>query len=469
MGEASNSGKMAETKLSKLSAIGIGRKIGAGELDPVEVAGYFLERIASCPDQSVFVTITVDRALREAEASRRRQRNGSRLGILDGVPISFKDLIDIKDTVTTCGSPVFRDGPPARQDAPVVQHLSAAGMVCLGKTNLSEFAYSAIGMNPHFGTPLNPFSTSRARIPGGSSSGAAVSIARGLAPAAIGTDTSGSVRIPASFCGLVGHHTSAGRIDRARVATLSMSLDTVGSLAHRVEDCIVLDRLLRAQDAGIDDDDIADIAELSVIVPENYVCDDLDPDIARQFENALETLAAAGLQVERRRFGELDAFERTMARHGTLVTAEAYYILRDALDGPRGQLIGKNTASRLRNGARMSAYDLLAIQQSRKALCASVAAKLKPAKLLMMPTIPRSAPAIATLEASAERFAQVNLQTMRNTSLGNFFNLCSVTLPCGKDANGIPIGLLICGLAGSDSQLLGAALCIERELALVAD
>lgn len=456
---------MAGTNLSKLSAAGIGRKIGSGDLDPIEVAGYFLDRVSSCPDQSVFLTVTADRALREAEASRRRRRNGSRLGILDGVPISFKDLIDVEDTVTTCGSLLFRDDPPAREDAPVVRRLCAAGMVCLGKTNLSEFAYSAIGMNPHFGTPLNPFCKGPPRIPGGSSSGAAVSVARGLAPAAIGTDTSGSVRIPASLCGLVGHHTSPGRIDRARVATLSMSLDTVGSLAHCVEDCILLDRVLRGEDAGAGIGEPVHIAKLSAIVPENYACDDLDPDIARHFETALEILAAAGLQVERGPIDELDAFARTRARHGTLVTAEAYYIFRDRLDDPR---IGENTATRLRNGEKMSAYDLLAIQQTREALSISMAARLRPGKLLMMPTVPHGAPTIASLEENGERFAEVNLRTMKNTSLGNFFGLCGVTLPCGQDANGIPVGLLMCGPPGGDEGLLRAALAIERTLASVA-
>ena len=233
--------------ISQLSALQIGRQIAAGAFDSVEVTEHFLDAIQACQDQSIFIEVTAKRAQNEAQASRRRYAENAPLGPLDGVPVAWKDLIDVQDVVTTAGSALYWDNPPAKQDAPIVRHLSAAGMICLGKTNLSEFAFSGLGINHRFGTPVNPNGFGLPRIPGGSSSGSAVAVARRLAPLSVATDTSGSVRVPAALCGLVGHHTSPGRIDRRGVSLLSMSLDTVGSITRSVEDCILLDQALRGQ------------------------------------------------------------------------------------------------------------------------------------------------------------------------------------------------------------------------------
>ncbi len=233
--------------LEKQSAAEIGRLIAKGGLDPVEVAEFFLGRIERDRDNPSFILVTRKRALEEAEASRKRHREGRAAGPLDGVPIAWKDLVDMAGERTTAGSALYAESPPKEKDAPIVTNLAAAGMVALGKTNLSEFAFSALGLNPHFGTPRNPRDPATPRVAGGSSSGAAVAVAGGLAPCAIGSDTGGSIRAPASFCGIVGFKTSEGRIDKQGVFPLSRTLDTIGPLAHTVEDCVLIDMALRGQ------------------------------------------------------------------------------------------------------------------------------------------------------------------------------------------------------------------------------
>ena len=233
--------------LEKKSAAEIGRLIAKGNLDPVEVAEFFLDRIERDRENPSFILVTRKRALEEAEASRKRHREGRAAGPLDGVPIAWKDLVDMAGERTTAGSALYAGSPPKEKDAPIVANLAAAGMVALGKTNLSEFAFSALGLNPHFGTPRNPRDPATPRIAGGSSSGAAVAVAGGLAPCAIGSDTGGSIRAPASFCGIVGFKTSEGRIDKQGVFPLSRTLDTIGPMAHNVEDCVLIDIALRGQ------------------------------------------------------------------------------------------------------------------------------------------------------------------------------------------------------------------------------
>src|ERR1700722_6329882 len=206
--------------LEKQSAADIGRLIARGRLDPVKVAEFFLDRIERDRENPSFILVTRERALKEGGASRTRHREGRAAGPLDGVPIAWKDLVDMAGERTTAGSELHAESPPQESDAPTVANLAVAGIVALGKTNLSEFAFSALGLNPHFGTPRNPCDPSTPRIAGGSSSGAAVAVAGGLAPCAIGSDTGGSIRAPASFCGIVGFKTSEGRIDKQGVFPL---------------------------------------------------------------------------------------------------------------------------------------------------------------------------------------------------------------------------------------------------------
>jgi len=253
------------TPWHEMTALALGRAIAARSIDPVELAEHFLARIAELdPEHAIYLRTTPERALGEAAAARRRAREGSRLGLLDGVPLSWKDLFDTAGVTTSGGTPLLADRVP-RRDATVVQRATRAGMVCLGKTNLPDLAYSGIGINPHFGTPVNPFDGETRRAPGGSSAGAAVSVARGLAPAAIGTDTGGSVRIPAAWNGLVGLKTTAGVLPITGVIPLSPTLDTVGPLTRDVADAGAVFAVLGARRAA--DLEGADLRDARLLVP----------------------------------------------------------------------------------------------------------------------------------------------------------------------------------------------------------
>jgi aspartyl-tRNA(Asn)/glutamyl-tRNA(Gln) amidotransferase subunit A len=252
------------------TAVQLAAAYADGRVTPADAAETCLRRASA--SQAVFTCITADRAREEAEQSTARWRAGRPLSPLDGVPISWKDLLDVRGTPTTAASALLRSTPPARSDATVVARAAAAGMVCLGKTNLSEFAYSGLGLNPGFGTPVNPRLGARARAPGGSSSGAALAVVQGCGPLAMGTDTAGSVRIPAAFNGLVGYRASSGRYPMQGVFALAPSLDTLGPLALSVADCMALDRVLR----GLADDGNSNAnASLATDLRNQVFCTDL--------------------------------------------------------------------------------------------------------------------------------------------------------------------------------------------------
>ncbi len=450
-----------DKRLATASAAEIGRLLLAGTLDPVAIAEYFLAEIDAAADRHVFITVTRARALAEAQASAKRYRSGFPLGPLDGVPVAWKDLFDMAGERTTAGSDLLRHAPPSARDAPVVANLAAAGMVSLGKVNLSEFAYSGLGLNPHFGTPANPHDLKVARVPGGSSSGSAVAVASGLAPCAIGTDTGGSVRIPAAFNGIVGYKSSERRIDKAGTFPLSTTLDTIGPLARSVEDCVLLDLALR--NGVVSEVRRAALSSLALVVPENVVHDGIEEDVAANFEAALTRLGKAGVRITRRRVPILDEVQEITARHGSITAAEAYVVHYDRVESDAVKRIDPRVVARILGGKRMSAHDLLAIQQGRARLIPALAQELDGA-LLAMPTLPHTAPEIAPLDADQERFNATNLKTLRNTMLGNFLALCGLALPTGRDRRRLPTSLLLSATGGLDEALLSYGLEVERVL-----
>jgi len=334
-------------------------------------------------------------------------------------------------------------------------------MVALGKVNLSEFAYSGLGLNPHYGTPRNPHDRTTPRAPGGSSSGSAVAVARGLAPCSIGTDTGGSVRIPSAFNGLTGYKSSEGRFDKRGVFPLSPTLDTIGPLARRVEDCVLLEAALRG--AVTSAVRRLPLAGVSLLVPENIVHEGIEPDVAGNFERALAAFGQAGARIERRRIAEFDEIQDITKRHGSLAAAEAYVVHRAIVDSDSVGVIDARVTARILGGKRMSAYDLLSILDGRRRLSASFRAALGQS-FLVMPTVPHVAPAIAPLEADPELFHAVNLQTLRNTLLGNFLALCGLALPAGRDRQGLPTSILISAAGGDDERLLSIGLSMEQAL-----
>ncbi len=446
--------------LEKRSAAAIGRLIAKGDLDPVAAAEFFLDRIERDRENPSFILVTRERALKEAAASRKRHREGRPAGPLDGVPVAWKDLVDMAGERTTAGSALFAESPPKEKDAPIVANLSAAGLVALGKTNLSEFAFSALGLNPHFGTPRNPRDAATPRIAGGSSSGSAVAVAAGLAPCAIGSDTGGSIRAPASFCGIVGFKTSEGRIDKRGVFPLSRTLDTIGPLARTVEDCVLIDMALRGR-SGPPVCPL-DLNGVEFVVPDKTGIDDLDAAVAANLEAAMKRLAAAGAKVKSRPAPLIGAMRALTAQYGSLVAIEAYAEHRAILESADARRMDRRVVRRAMGG-RVSRDDVIKLQRGREDLIAALGDELKGA-LLVLPATPMTAPPIDALERDDELFRATNLRAIHYTFLGNLFRMCGLALPCGEDAAGLPTGVQFLAPGGDDDRLLSIGLGVEIAL-----
>ncbi len=446
--------------LEKRSAAAIGRLIAKGDLDPVAAAEFFLDRIERDRENPSFILVTRERALKEAAASRKRHREGRPAGPLDGVPVAWKDLVDMAGERTTAGSALFAESPPKEKDAPIVANLSAAGLVALGKTNLSEFAFSALGLNPHFGTPRNPRDAATPRIAGGSSSGSAVAVAAGLAPCAIGSDTGGSIRAPASFCGIVGFKTSEGRIDKRGVFPLSRTLDTIGPLARTVEDCVLIDMALRGR-SGPPVRPL-DLNGVEFVVPDKTGIDDLDAAVAANLEAAMKRLAAAGAKVKSRPAPLIGAMRALTAQYGSLVAIEAYAEHRATFESADARRMDRRVVRRAMGG-RVSRDDVIKLQRGREDLIAALGDELKGA-LLVLPATPMTAPPIDALERDDELFRATNLRAIHYTFLGNLFRMCGLALPCGEDAAGLPTGVQFLAPGGDDDRLLSIGLGVEIAL-----
>ncbi|MCL6707636.1 amidase [Pseudomonas sp. R2.Fl] len=429
-------------------------------LDPIALAEETLDAIANYPDRAVFTTVTADRALAEARSASERIRSGRSLGLLDGIPIAWKDLFALEGLPTTAGSKVLAKAPAATRDADVVAALKAAGMVCVGRTNMSEFAFSGLGINPHYGTPENPRSTDVPRLPGGSSSGTAVAVAAGLVPISIGTDTGGSVRIPSAFNGLVGYKASRGRYSMEGVYPLATSLDSLGPLARTVKDAIWIDAAMRGALAS--DIRRGDIGGLQLVIPETAFFDGAEPGVVAAFEAAVARLEKAGARIRRQPFPEISEIFDLMAKHGALVTAEAYVLHHERLAGPEAAGMDQRVVQRALLGQKIGLVDYIAILEARERLIRSFVAKLGPSELLVSPTLPHVAPPIAPLLDNDELFFATNGKTLRNTLIGNFLDWCGVSLPCGTGEAGMPVGFLLSGQRHQDEAVLSAALAIEQ-------
>lgn len=445
--------------MDNLTARETGRQLAQGRLDAVDLAEATLERIAACDDQAVFVEILADRARAEAKAAAGRLRAGTPASPLDGVPLAWKDLFDCAGRVTTAGSAVLRDAAPAAVDAALVAAGRNAGLVTVGTTNMTEFAYSGIGLNPHYGTPRNPHDEAVARSPGGSSSGSGVAVARGLVPVAMGTDTGGSIRIPAAFNGVVGYKSSTGHYPMDGVFPLSWSLDTLGPLARDVADCVVVDAVLRGQ--PVPPMEAVGLAGIAVIVPETVMFDDCQPAVRENFEAAVERLARAGAQVQRQAVPELAEILALIAARGHVQLAEALAVHWDRLHGPDADRMDARVVRRLRQGTGMSAVDLALFNRERQRLIAHTNRRFGDA-FILCPTTPHVAMPIAPLEQDQDLFFQWNAKTLRNTMIGNFLDWCGVSIPNGRDGDGLPTGLLMSAPHGRDAALLRAALAMEE-------
>lgn len=444
--------------LSRMSAVALSRAFAVGEEDPVAVAEAALSKAASVP--AVFLMITRERALSEAAASARRWREGRPLSALDGVPVAWKDLFDVAGTVTTAGSAVFAAHPPAGDDAPLVAAGARAGMVCIGKTGLSEFAYSGLGLNPHFGTAVNPAVDGGRRVPGGSSSGAAVAVAMGIVPIAIGTDTGGSIRVPSAFNGLTGYRASGARYSREGMVALSATLDTSGPLAMDVADCVAFDAAIRgieplSPNAG------ASVAGMRFIVdPTLFERYSVTAAVAENFERFIARLEQAGAVIERKPLATLAAVRDLMRDQGWLGGLEAFAMHRALLDSPDAARIDQRVRVRLEASRPVPSERLSQLIARRTGLIAEFAKEAADATLVM-PTTPHVAPLRARLEADPDLFARVNLQTLAMTMLGSFLDTPAIAMPSGTDADGLPTSVQIMRAQGDDDTLLRIATDLE--------
>ena len=436
----------------------LSRELREGRRDPVDLVAEVFDRIAAHGDPALFIRTLRPRVEAEARAARERLRSGNPASLADGVPMAWKDLFDLYGTVTTAGSAVLRDAPPATADAALVTAAMRAGMVSVGAVNMTEFAYSGIGLNPHYGTPRNPRDPVVARSPGGSSSGSGAVVAAGIVPVSIGTDTGGSIRIPAAFNGVVGYKSSVGHYPMDGVFPLSRTLDSLGPLAQTVDDCVLTDAALRGLRQP--QAEAAPMASLDFVVPDTLMFDDLSPAVAANFDAAVQRLTAAGARVRQIALPELREVAELMGRYGPLTSAEAMDVHRERLAGPEVDRIDPRVVRRIRMADAMSAVDLIRLYRARTDWIARIDARLGHA-LLICPTTPSVAMPIAPLEADVEVFFQHNFRTLRNTAIGNFLDWCGLAIPSGQDGEGMPTGFMLCAARGRDRDVLSAGLAIE--------
>ena len=409
----------------------------------------------------VFTEIYAASARAAAQASDLLRASGQTRSPIDGLPISVKDLFDVAGSVTRAGSVALNDAPPAQVSALVVQRLAAAGAVIIGRTNMTEFAYSGLGINPHYGTPRNPWDRTVGRIPGGSSSGAAVSVSDGMAVAGIGSDTGGSIRIPAALCGLTGFKPTAKRVSLQGVLPLSTQLDSIGAISNSVACCATLDAIM----AGEEIVPLTPFAlrGLRLAVPTTLVLDGMDSDVAAAFANARRRLQNAGALIEEIEIPEFAALAAINAKSG-FTGAEAYAWHRNLI-AERAAAYDPRVISRILRGKEMSAADLIDLFAARKQWIAAVEQKISGYDALLMPTVPIVAPIITELEASDEAYYKANGLILRNPSVINFLDGCALSLPCHAKGEA-PVGLMLAAAGGNDRKILEIGLAVEALLAL---
>jgi aspartyl-tRNA(Asn)/glutamyl-tRNA(Gln) amidotransferase subunit A len=432
--------------------------LACGASTSVKLVEAALERIDAHRSTGGAAYIEVDgrAALAAARLSDAARAIGQVPTPLAGLPVSIKDLFDVRGEVSRAGSRVLNGSAPAAADAPAVARLRAAGAILLGRTNMSEFAFSGLGLNPHYGTPANPFDAKR--ITGGSSSGGAVSVALDMAVAALGTDTGGSIRIPSALCGLTGFKPSARRVPLQQVVPLSRSLDSAGPLARSVDCCAILDAVLSGE---VLDTEGLPLAGLRLGVTEDYVGADLDATVARDFRRALQVLGDAGACVLRFAFPELRELA-TINSGGGFVAAEAWAWHRHLLAEGESKY-DPRVAARIRRGSEQTAADYLDLLDARRRMIAIAAQRLRGFDAWLMPTVATVAPLTAPLEADDKTFFSTNAQILRNPSVINFLDGCALSIPCQAKGS-LPVGLGVCGLGGQDARILQVGRAIEARL-----
>jgi aspartyl-tRNA(Asn)/glutamyl-tRNA(Gln) amidotransferase subunit A len=444
--------------------------IRSGKRSPVEIVTYYLSRIKALEGSlGAFRLTRPDQALLEASAAARQIAAGNHLGPLHGIPFAVKDLFDVQGLPTTAGTHLLENNIPTR-DSRAVSALRKAGMILTGKTNTVQFAYSGVGINHDQGTPVNPWGTEPC-IPGGSSSGSAVAVAAGMTPFALGTDTGGSVRIPAALCGVTGLKTTVGRISRSGVYPLSSTMDSVGVLCRFAEDAALVYQAMKGRDPGDEATLLQPAGDepwkhqpgcraMRMVVPEDVFWDDADPEVTGAVLEAVEIFKALGADVRPCRFPEA-AEAVALNRNSLIIAAEAYCVNKTFIDDHFDEL-DPVVANRIVKGKDVKAADYLADTRAWRELRRSTAETLADAEVILVPTTPIPALPIQKVDADSETYSKWNVTYLRNTSVGNILDLCGLSIPCGFTSKGLPIGLMLYGRPFGENAVLRAGIAFQE-------
>ena len=430
----------------------------SGQTTAVKMVEEALERIQDPQGEGsrAFVRIHADAALAAASAYDGLRAAGAAPSPYAGIPISVKDLFDLAGEPTPSGSKALLSAASAVADAPAIANLKAAGFVVIGRTNMTEFAFSGLGLNPHFGTPSSPWDRETRRIPGGSSSGAGVSVADGMAAAGIGSDTGGSCRIPAAFCGLTGYKPTAASVSREGAVPLSTTLDSVGSMAPSVDCCRIIHQVMSG--SALAPVVPRSVAGMRIGVPQTVALDGLDDHVAATFEKALKTLEAAGATITFVAFSEFGEIAGINSKGG--FTASEAYAWHAKLLAEKGAEYDPRVLVRISRGKEQTAADYIELLNARASLVRRATETLRAFDVIAMPTVPAIAPTIASLEEDDALFTKVNLAMLRNPTLINMIDGCSISIPM-HEAGTAPAGLMLSAAAGQDAELFGWAGAVE--------
>lgn len=438
----------------------LARALASGSLRARQLVDEALDRIADPNGEGsrAFMMVAAQSARAQADEVDRRRAAGMAVPEFAGIPIAIKDLFDVAGEVTRAGSRILANEAPALRDAPVIARLRAAGFIFIGRNTMTEFAFSGLGLNPHYGTPASPFDRGTRRIPGGSTSGGAVAVADGMAVASLGTDTGGSCRIPAAFCGIVGFKPTAHRVPRDGVTPLAHSLDSIGPLANSVACCSTLDAFVR----GVTPRPLApaSLGKIRLLLPTSLVLNDMDEHVAKAFERGVDELSRAGVSIARRPLSELLRIPEINSRGG-IATAEAYAWHRPLLEHGREQY-DPRVANRILKAADFTDQYVREMHDARAEVIDTLDRVTTDVDALVLPTTPIVPPPMSAFEQDAD-YARLNALALRNPSLANFLDRCAISLPVHRHGDA-PVGLMLIGPRGGDERLLAIAGAIEAAL-----